>query len=693
MLAVVALVLVPFVAMAAVGDAGKDTGAHAPALSVEPSSQNGSGTTAAKDAAAAAAYHVESKHHLLSRDGHLSAAFAAGPGRMDWASQPSLFRRFTPQSAGAPHVVKLPRFAEPSRPKSGDTSAASRSARDDGSTGGAGGGAPSKVVAGAAHGTAVAAAAHVAYDTVVDGGGRAVAALLAEPSTATLDDVASLSSLLWYAVSLSAKKVAGRTSWTLRVNPSSGNLHPTETYVLLPVGGDGTRGDDAAPAALQVLHYVAETHELERRALLRGAAAAALAAHIPEGGAIVGFSSVIWRESWKYGIRGFRYCQHDVGHAMAALGVSAAMHGMSAVAVPGVADDGLEGLLGLNRASDFDEHEEEHADVLMVVSQASDPAALQRVVGTIAGLVAAAGAEASASDGWRGKSTPLSLGHRRWPAIGAVSAATRHTISAATEVGSRSGAAVTKDEEPSGVCVTNPGHTPAPQLSSPTAASIVRQRRSAQSFDRSGKLARAQFVTMLRRVMPGAAVPPWSVWPSPWPHSAAVALYVHNVDDVEPGIYLLLRTDDGAASIREAMGDAGHDWDRLDGEDVDMLPLWRLRRGDVRRRARLINCDQEIAGDGAFSASILLPIGDVSIVPDAALYRRQFWEAGLVGHALYHEAEAAGVGGTGMGCFFDNAVHDALGLPHDGRWQCLYGFAVGVPVMDTRVRSGAPFEE
>jgi len=32
---------------------------------------------------------------------------------------------------------------------------------------------------------------------------------------------------------------------------------------------------------------------------------------------LLGLSSIHWREAWKYGERAFRYCQHDIGHAIA----------------------------------------------------------------------------------------------------------------------------------------------------------------------------------------------------------------------------------------------------------------------------------------------------------------------------------------------------------------------------------------
>ena len=48
---------------------------------------------------------------------------------------------------------------------------------------------------------------------------------------------------LEYALALSARKQAGGARWALRVNPSSGNRHPTEGYVL--VGGIAELGEAA----------------------------------------------------------------------------------------------------------------------------------------------------------------------------------------------------------------------------------------------------------------------------------------------------------------------------------------------------------------------------------------------------------------------------------------------------------------
>jgi nitroreductase len=73
------------------------------------------------------------------------------------------------------------------------------------------------------------------------------------------------------------------------------------------------------------------------------------------------------------------------------------------------------------------------------------------------------------------------------------------------------------------------------------------------------------------------------------------------------------------------------------------------------------------------------------------MYRRLFWECGLIGQVLYLEAEAAGVRGTGIGCFYDDPVHEALGLQGHA-WQSLYHFCVGNPIEDTRLETSPGYE-
>jgi SagB-type dehydrogenase family enzyme len=160
----------------------------------------------------------------------------------------------------------------------------------------------------------------------------------------------SLSRLFEYSLALSAWKQAGATRWALRSNPSSGNLHPTEGYAL--IGGIPELG--ARPG---LFHYAPLEHGLERRADC---------GFIPNT-VLVGLSSVYWRETWKYGERAWRYCQHDAGHAVGALRFAAATLGWSARVLDAVADDTIDALLGLDRDADFEGAERESAELLMAI--------------------------------------------------------------------------------------------------------------------------------------------------------------------------------------------------------------------------------------------------------------------------------------------------------------------------------------
>ena len=74
----------------------------------------------------------------------------------------------------------------------------------------------------------------------------------------------------------------------------------------------------------------------------------------------------------------------------------------------------------------------------------------------------------------------------------------------------------------------------------------------------------------------------------------------------------------------------------------------------------MVSCHQDIAGDGAFSLGMIAVFRD-TICSAPYRYRQLFWETGMIGQVLYLEAEAHGVRGTGIGCFFDDAVHEDPG--------------------------------
>ncbi|MBP1727085.1 MAG: hypothetical protein H6Q51_2383, partial [Deltaproteobacteria bacterium] len=130
-------------------------------------------------------------------------------------------------------------------------------------------------------------------------------------------------------------------------------------------------------------------------------------------------------------------------------------------------------------------------------------------------------------------------------------------------------------------------------------------------------------------------------------------------------------------------------WERPGGVPAD-LPFFLLLPGDCREAAALLSCRQDIAGDGYFSLGMIAEFSTSLERYGPWFYRNLFWEAGLIGQILYLEAEAAGSRGTGIGCYFDDPVHELLGL-EGHEFQDLYHFTVGTPIEDPRLTTMPPY--
>ncbi|MEW6071042.1 MAG: hypothetical protein AB1726_00415 [Planctomycetota bacterium] len=61
-----------------------------------------------------------------------------------------------------------------------------------------------------------------------------------------------------------------------------------------------------------------------------------------------------------------------------------------------------------------------------------------------------------------------------------------------------------------------------------------------------------------------------------------------------------------------------------------------------------------------------------------------------MGQRLYVESEAVGLRSTGIGCFFDDAVHELLGL-RGNAYQSVYHFTIGRAVEDLRILVRLPY--
>jgi SagB-type dehydrogenase family enzyme len=463
----------------------------------------------------------------------------------------------------------------------------------------------------------------------------------------------SVGALFELALGLSAWKQYEKTRWALRCNPSSGNLHPTEGYAILP----DVEGLDAG-----VYHYVSRDHRLEGRCMPLREGAECLTRLLP-GVLLVGLSSIHWREAWKYGERAFRYCQHDIGHAIATVRYAAAALGWKAKLLD-VSDTVIAEVLGIGREEDFsgiDEADREHPDALLIVG----PEATAEI--DVARL-----RELLKSGAWVGQPNVLSPDHTRWPVIDLAAQATwRSDDGLSTDASS---ARASKFVSPT----SYPNHS-TPSAHS-LAASLIQQRRSAVALDDSTSISAPTFYGMLDRLLPRSNAAPWDVLP--WPPHLHCGIFVHRVDGLSPGLYLFVRNPDSQQKVKAALN-PGFLFERPEG-CPDNLPLLRLAEGDFRQKSQVVSCQQKIAGAGAFSLGMIAEFSDSLRSIGAWWYRRLFWEAGVLGQVLYLEAEAAGVRGTGIGCYFDDAFHGILGL-RDYQLQSLYHFTIGGPVEDARL--------
>ena len=154
----------------------------------------------------------------------------------------------------------------------------------------------------------------------------------------SLDSISinSIAIMLELSMGLSAWKKYQNSEWALRMNPSSGNLHPTECYLLLP---------DFPHQQACVTHYNPYLHVLEELALVHRNQAEWLNEY---GGFGVILTSIPWREAWKYGERAFRYCHHDLGHALGALRFACNLNGWKMRLIPQISEEILDRLLGFD---------------------------------------------------------------------------------------------------------------------------------------------------------------------------------------------------------------------------------------------------------------------------------------------------------------------------------------------------------
>lgn len=526
-------------------------------------------------------YHTRSKHRF--------EAYAAGPKLLDWDAQPSPFRRHD----GAP-ALSLP-LSQDIDPDS-----------------------------------------NVALALAVDIG------QLGQDRPALPITLETLGVLLQHAFGITAWKTLGPDRWAVRANPSSGNLHPTEAWLI---------ARNIPGLANGVHHYCADDHSLELRAADVGDMETPPVL-------CIALSSVMWREAWKYGERGFRYCQLDIGHAVSALAHAAALLGWHVTERP-VGHAELSHRLGLDRETDYPngrhaENEREEAELLLDVGPLGAPHddLPRRLLQTL-------------QCQWHGKASRLDPAPMyRWPLIHDIARATRRNTPAAP---TRPHTAATVSPLPG---------------SGRRASDVLLGRRSAQRFSSTHTMTQAQLSHLIACLLPSRAQ---GSSPLAQPHALQPVLFIHRVDGMEPGIYVLQEPGQPTAFAHCKLQAAGL------ADRPELFLLREFGQVELYRLARSLHCHQDIAATACLAIGLLAPF-EIAFTDDPAAYRDLFRNAGLIGQSLYLGAESLGLRGTGIGCYFDEPVHKALGLDHSP-WQSAYHFTIGLAIDDTRIETAPAYPE
>ena len=462
-------------------------------------------------------------------------------------------------------------------------------------------------------------------------------------------DIVSVSFFLRYSLGLAAWKQFGPDQWSLRINPSSGNLHPTETYLLFP---------SSRPELTAGLHhYNVKQHSLEQRWKTTGPA--------NTNHFYLAFTSVSWREAWKYGERAFRYCQLDLGHAIAtvcavAVALGWRVYWQSDLALPKLAE-----ILGLQRESDGRAFLEE-AECLLRVDAGAD----NEDVIPFTDLL-------PVDAQWFGR--PTDIGGRspyQWRLVDQVFAETeRQSLKLANPW-------VELTQDQTGVSAPL-GYQPDRRRFS----DVVLQRRSAQRFKKQS-ITLQQFTTILAGLYEYQQN--LMLFENPSYMGMCFILLVHRVDGVIPGLYFLPGTLNAGDTLRKTL--QAQLSDQLHWEEQNHLPyiggneVWQMQKGDFSQLNATLCCHQRIASDCAFSVGFLSPFSTLLQRAGPFAYRAMHWQAGFLAQQVYLNATYMNLQATGIGCFFDDEWHQWLGIVGND-FQFLYHMAVGSAVVDERMTS------
>jgi SagB-type dehydrogenase family enzyme len=429
-------------------------------------------------------------------------------------------------------------------------------------------------------------------------------------------DLDSLSRVLFYTAGVTKRLRHAGGEMAFRAAACTGALYHIDVYVA---AGD-VSGLDAG-----LYHYGPARHVLTRlrdgdwREFLFEATGDE--PRVSEAEAVLLFTTTFWRNAWKYRARAYRHAFWDSGTMIANLFAEAGALELRHHLILGFADEAV------NRLLDVDPEKEASVALIAVgergASAARSPSAPPEPLDLT--------------------TEPLSPSEVDYPLIREMHEASSLANGAeARRWRERAGSSFGTIGEPAHPLVPLDAVTQA----SDTVEQVIRKRGSSRRFAQA-PIAKDALATILRgaiRRVPADALPPESL--------VCDAYVIANaVEGLSPGAYCY---------------------------HPESQSLELLRKEALRRQARFLDLEQDLAGDAAVNVYLLVDLEGVLDRWGNRGYRLAQIEGGILGGRMYLAAYALGLGATGL-TFYDDEVTKFFS-PHAKGKAVMFLTAIGVPM-------------
>jgi nitroreductase len=304
----------------------------------------------------------------------------------------------------------------------------------------------------------------------------------------------------------------------------------------------------------------------------------------------------------------------------------------------------------------------------------------------IAGKLPSAAISAFKNVSWEGSPNSLSSKHVEWIGIEKAASATRkkNTVyldkkrELTPEMQAVSHLTINDSDVKSGI---------KSDLEMPPLRKVIRERRSAIEMDNSAYMEKETFYRMLQKTLPEENPIFNTLAFGSFTH---LLLFVNRVKDILPGLYIFLRKPAEKERFKAAIR-PDFLWEKPENCPPD-LEFYLLMEETLYDFAAQLSCSQRKAADACFTACMLSEFEEPLNKFGSWIYPYLFRECGILGQLLYLEAEANGLRGCGIGCFFDDPVHETIGLK-GLEYQDLYHFIVGFQLQEIGVITLPAYEE